>query len=634
MTADIITVLAVVAGIVWLGIMLVSALRNRGGAEEVASNLKPGIDDQTLETKRLEGGQKAAIAFSAFLAISLPLYFLGEGSRQEGFVEEFAEGSIERGQHLVEEFACYTCHGPNGSGGSAPFVEQRSGVTVSWAAPSLDDIFYRYDRDEVNFWVTYGRGNTPMPAWGLDGGGPMNEKQVEDVVTYLESIQISQQQVVDETVTIVGEQAARLETADETVRNAVIEQDQVVHEIAQAPEDLAVILPLADQAVEILANADEGIDTDADGLSDAAEAELSAISLLAYEHFVAVEPVQLDPEVADAELVDEGLAALEAAVDRDPIFAIYIPRIEAALADDEISEESPDTDGDGISDGGEATISGLFLEASGATVSDDLVRIDLDPASPETVAGEPDLDVATRMVGGLETVAINLGVAVENEDRILPQQEAGLQFLLDSQQAEAWAFDFAGVAEAMQTTEIEPVVLDPQTPDADLLDEGLAAMRTALESEPTFEVFIGAIEEAVSANPISETSPDSDGDGISDAAEEAVSAVFRVASPAQRAVYLYNGYCARCHTAGFSAGVPYAQEAGSGGFGPALWDGRPVVQFGEAPEDPEETDLLIDFLINGSEAQAPYGLNGFGSGRMPAFGAILDQEDIDLLARY
>ena len=101
-----------------------------------------------------------------------------------------------------------------------------------------------------------------------------------------------------------------------------------------------------------------------------------------------------------------------------------------------------------------------------------------------------------------------------------------------------------------------------------------------------------------------------------------------------RAVALVNGYCARCHTAGFPAGVPYSQEAGSGGFGPALWDGRPVVQFGEAPQDPEETDLLIDFLINGSEAQEPYGLNGFGSGRMPAFGAILDQGDIDLLARY
>ena len=83
-----------------------------------------------------------------------------------------------------------------------------------------------------------------------------------------------------------------------------------------------------------------------------------------------------------------------------------------------------------------------------------------------------------------------------------------------------------------------------------------------------------------------------------------------------------------------SAGVPYTLEAGSGGFGPALWDGRELVQFGEAPDDPDEPDLLIEFLIKGSESQKPYGLNGFGSGRMPAFGATLSAEDLGLLARY
>ena len=81
---------------------------------------------------------------------------------------------------------------------------------------------------------------------------------------------------------------------------------------------------------------------------------------------------------------------------------------------------------------------------------------------------------------------------------------------------------------------------------------------------------------------------------------------------ASRAVGLFNGYCARCHTSGWSAGVPFTQEAGSGGFGPALWDGRPNVQF-LTPED------LIEFIAEGSVAQAPYGVNGIGSGRMPGF---------------
>lgn len=559
MTADVITVLAVVAGIIWLGLMLVSALRNRGGAEEVSPNLKPGIDDQHLETRRLEGGQKAAIAFSAFLAISLPLYFLGENNRQEGFVEEFSEASVERGEHIVEEFACFSCHGPLGSGGSAPFVEPRSGVSVSWEAPSLDDIFLRYDRDEINFWVTFGRGNTPMPAWGLAGGGPMNEQQVEDVVNYLETIQIGQQQAVDEAVGLIEAQTTRLANADGAVQQAVTEQAQVVAEVDQAGEDIEAIGPLANRAVEVLDGAGQGLDTDDDGLADAAEMELSDISTEVASHFRVIEPVELDPESPDAELVEEGLAAMSAAVDRDPILETFISRIEAALDGDEINEESPDGDGDGISDAGEGSITGLFSDASGATVPQELTVIDLDPTNPQTVSGEPDRSTASNMVGGLETIAINLRVTVENSNRIRPQQEAGLDFLLNAQQEQAWAVDIAGVAGAMDATEEE----------------------------------------------------------------------------AQRAVALFNGNCARCHTASFSAGVAFTQEIGSGGFGPALWDGRPLVQFGEAPPgDSEEPDLLVDFIISGSEAQEPYGLNGFGSGRMPAFGAILDPEDVELLARF
>jgi len=557
-SADIIIVFAVIAGIIWLGLMLVSALRNRGGVEEVSPNLQPGTDDQHLETRRLERGQKAAIAFSAFLAISLPLYFLSEDSRQEGFVEEFDTASEERGEHLVEEFACFDCHGPLGAGGSAAFVEQRSGVSVSWAAPSLDDILYRYNEDEVNFWITYGRANTPMPAWGLDGGGPMNEKQVEDVVNYLATIQKPQQQAVDETVGIIDEQLNRLRNADSTVEAAIIEQAQVVAEIGQSESDIAVIGPLSDRAIEVQDNADQGIDTDDDGLSDAAEAELSEISSQAVNHFVVFEPFSLDPEIADAELVDEALADMEALAETDPIFQTYINSIESALEGDEISEENPDTDGDGISDAAEGTLSGLFSEASTSTVPSSLSVIELDPTNPESVSGVPDAETAATMVGGLETVAVNTRVAVENEERILPQQEGGLAFLEAAQEEAAWEVDFAGVADAMGTDEEE----------------------------------------------------------------------------AQRAVALFNGHCARCHTSGFSAGVPYTQEAGSGGFGPALWDGRPVVQFGQPPEDPAQPDLLIDFLINGSEAEAPYGINGFGTGRMPAFGAILDQADIELLARY
>lgn len=562
MTAGIITAIAVVIGIVWLGLMVVPALRNRGG-EEIPPNLNPGIDDQQLETRRLEKGQKFAIACSAFLAVSLPLYFLGEANRQEGFVEEFDHASVERGEHLVEEFACFDCHGPLGAGGSASFVEKRSGVTVSWAAPSLDDVLYRYDPGEVNFWITFGRGNTPMPAWGLEGGGPMNAEQVRDVVNYLATIQISQQRAVDRTPAQIEAQVARLDNGDATVEQAIVNQHQVVAEINQAETDARFIAPLSEMARTALDNRLDGIDTDGDGLSDATEAELSAISEQAVLFYRAVVPIEMDPGVRDAEKAVLAQARLREAIPADPILQLNLDAIEEILGNDVISEANPDTDGDGVSDAAEITITAQMAEAAAAAVPGSIVEIQLDPTSPESVPGVPDLDTANTFVGGVESTAINAQVTVDNIDRILVQQEEGLAFLRRSRRLMLWEIDTAGVAANMS-----------ETADAEYTEED-----------------------------------------------------------AGRAVALFNANCARCHTASFSAGVPYTGPVGSGGFGPALWDGRPIVQFGEAAEDPA-ADLLIDFIVRGSQPETPYGINGFGSGRMPGFGLVLAAEDIELLAAY
>jgi mono/diheme cytochrome c family protein len=624
MTANIITVIALVAGIAWLGMLFVSAIRNRGG-EEVAPNLRPGIDDEKIETRRLEGGQKAAIAFSAFLAISLPLYFLTEQQRQSGFVEEFSTASVARGEHIVDEFACFSCHGPAGSGGTTSYVEKRSGVTVSWAVPSLDDVFFRYDEDEVNFWVTYGRGNTPMPAWGIPGGGPLNEEQVIDVVNYLKTIQISQDEFLGKLEPGINTALDTLANADATVEAAILEQSQVVAEIEAAPADAAIVVPLAERARETLDGARTGIDTDADGLSDAAETELSAISQEAVDGLRIVEPITLDPAVADAELAADALSALEAAAETDPIVranlaaietaigeggvdpavglseaalatleetraaaetagvdvpasvddlesanALAVALEEAAAADEPVEgaadlaaaattaiEDGSDPDGDGLSTAAENTITSQVDAAITATTPSQISLVTLDPTNPASVGGEPDLATANTLVGNLESLATTLSVTEQNQDALLETETAGLAFLEESLETKLYSIDFAGVAEAMGSSEED----------------------------------------------------------------------------AERAVGIFNSKCARCHTAGYSAGVPYTQEAGSGGFGPALWDGRPTVQFGEANDDPEQ-DLLVQFLIRGSEAETPYGLNGFGSGRMPAFGSAMSVEDIELLAAY
>jgi mono/diheme cytochrome c family protein len=61
---------------------------------------------------------------------------------------------------------------------------------VTWAALALDTIYYRYSEEEVRYILVYGRPFSPMPAWGVAGGGPMNEQQIDTLLAYLKSIQI------------------------------------------------------------------------------------------------------------------------------------------------------------------------------------------------------------------------------------------------------------------------------------------------------------------------------------------------------------------------------------------------------------------------------------------------------------
>ncbi|HUF95549.1 MAG TPA: c-type cytochrome [Acidimicrobiia bacterium] len=627
MTASVITVVAVVAGMAWLAVLGVSAVRNRG-SEEVAPNLAPGLTDAEVETSRLEAGQKAAIAFSALLAVSLPLYFLGELDRQDAFVDEFAGESIARGEHIVEEFACFNCHGPEGAGGVARYVEQRSGVTVSWEAPSLNDILLRYDEDEVNYWITFGRGNTPMPPWGVPGGGPLNELQVVDVVNYLKTIQAPQAAALEELEPAITVQLDRLANADATVAAAILNQRQTIADIESAPEEFRAFAPLAERADELEERAGEGIDTDGDGISDSVETELSALTAEVAALFRVVEPIALDPEAPDADLADEAVTQLEAAIERDPILEQNLAEVVAAI---EGGEVDPSTG-----------LTAAALEVLGASLAEaeNLGVVGL-PSDIESAADAAELVEALTEASGAEGSDPAIGellteVSTAVEGSADPDGDG-----LSSAAEDAITAQMADAAERTIPTQVAVVNLDPANPasvgganDAATLntvvgnlDSLRVTLRVATENnESLLATEVGGLAFLEAA--LDQRAWEIDIEGVAEAMEVST-------EMAQRAVGIFNANCARCHTAGFSAGTPYTQEAGSGGFGPALWDGRPLIQFGDVPSDPEtEVDLLVQFLTEGSEANKPYGLNGFGSGRMPAFGAILSAEDIELLAAY
>ncbi len=188
----------------------------RQPTEKDAANLTPFYDDETLEDEHLTRVLRLALVFSTIVAVVLPLYWLLEPGRQSAEAKGFDERAIERGAVLyandamegfdsAKSLACANCHGVDGSGGAAKFVltpdaqgdPNLNPVSENWVAPSLNDIFYRFTEDESTGWLqvsqilTYGRPGTPMPAWGVAGGGPKNTQAITDLVAYLRSIQIS-----------------------------------------------------------------------------------------------------------------------------------------------------------------------------------------------------------------------------------------------------------------------------------------------------------------------------------------------------------------------------------------------------------------------------------------------------------
>jgi mono/diheme cytochrome c family protein len=192
----------VLAGLLILAFAVAVLVNMRKGRKEVGSeielapNRKPGMPDDELETTKLDRTLGLGLVALVVVAVALPLYWLAEPGRQEDAVNGFEEVFISRGEELyVEGVNCAACHGPEGVGGVASytitdpstgdFVDQ-----VDWNAPALNTVMYRYTPEQVKFVLNYGRNNTPMPAWGAPGGGPLTDQQLDDIVYYLTSIQL------------------------------------------------------------------------------------------------------------------------------------------------------------------------------------------------------------------------------------------------------------------------------------------------------------------------------------------------------------------------------------------------------------------------------------------------------------
>jgi mono/diheme cytochrome c family protein len=482
--------IAVIAILVWAAVLLNSARTRRSRAEEAPPNLQPYLTDDELENRRLDKVLLYALIGAAVLAIVLPIYFLNEPGRQADASEGFEERDIEEGEHWFEEFGCVGCHGVGAVGGGATFVEPRSGIEVTWAAPSLNDVFWRYEPDEARFWIEYGRAGTPMPALGLVGGGAMTEQQIDQVLAYLASIQISQEEAFAKVEPGVSQAEVRFATAEESVAAQLVTQEEQLVEVLAAPDTLAAVEDIPQEIAGWLSGVDSCTDAS------------------------------------------------------------------AALVLSSCTREGQDSDRDGVTDAAEVQVESLLAEAAEAS-GDEALAIALDPLnafSNSDAAGQPieDLVAINEALTELNTIVLNLEVTAANQDLFIESTERGIAFLESAAAEQRWTIDIERIAD---------------------------------------EAFGGDVAEA------------------------------------ERAASLYNSLCARCHTAGYSAGQPFTEEAGSGAWAPALVGGRSVTQF------PDVADQ-VEFIKAGSELGVNYGVFGVGRGWMPGFGLYVSEADIERIVAF
>jgi mono/diheme cytochrome c family protein len=196
--ALVVLLLAAAGWILWMLANIRRAKPEVGAELELAPNRKPYYDDEQLEGVRLERVQLFGLGCLVIVALGLPLYWLAEPGRQAHAVVRFDETFAHRGELLFAPtaqggFNCAGCHGGGGVGGSAPYtltdpITSKPVKSVNWKAPSLNDVALRMNDDQLKEVLTYGRPFSPMPAWGVLGGGPMNDQQIQTLIAYLKSL--------------------------------------------------------------------------------------------------------------------------------------------------------------------------------------------------------------------------------------------------------------------------------------------------------------------------------------------------------------------------------------------------------------------------------------------------------------
>ena len=140
------------------------------------------------------------------------------------------KGDAKHGEQLYEKY-CVQCHGENGSGGKGTGVTFSRKRDFPIIAPALNNAGFLASASDamIRDTITFGREGTPMTSMLVAG---MSEKDIEDVVTYVRSLEKSAAEMhevlngkAEEPFAIVVDSPYDLEETLENLKQAITDQN-------------------------------------------------------------------------------------------------------------------------------------------------------------------------------------------------------------------------------------------------------------------------------------------------------------------------------------------------------------------------------------------------------------------------
>lgn len=167
----------------------------------------PPVRRNDLTPERAAGivRQSANARWVAFLAVTIvSLFVIGyyfyelglpgglSQARMEGAAEAQQVTAIERGYNIYQA-NCAQCHGANGEGGAGPALNQQEKLFAHLNPEYLENVLVAGGR------YVCGNPDSLMPIWSNEGNppGPLNYKQVEDLIAFIRAEKGGHYRVLD-----------------------------------------------------------------------------------------------------------------------------------------------------------------------------------------------------------------------------------------------------------------------------------------------------------------------------------------------------------------------------------------------------------------------------------------------------